>query len=397
MIGCALLLLLTACATSSNLCDGFTNWVEPARADYFPKHRIYPLNEEHRRLVATYQPRLVMHTLGTPPIDFDDYLRGAELVRLQGENINNVAMDALATLSYAEQCGAYIKPARQEVVSRPPYPWYVQVFRDRGPGGEEGWLYLKYNLMFDWSGLALHISRSAQMGVNLFGPKAADRWHRLDVHVAVIIGLDAKRRQRMVTITQHNYARTYLAGPEFDASRPVTVAIAARSNELYLDENQPTKRLERVVRFYDDLPYLISGEDRPRYSAYDEVQGHGAGGTLLATRVVVIPPRHPLASFAGLLAPPKRLFGRIYIGRDGPMGYDYYAPPAAFALPRGAALGYWQPGNKILLRQINPLLVQMRDWRDEASWHALLDVLERNLADDLHHYQELVEEQTQKN
>ena len=397
MIWCVLVLNLTACATSPNLCDGFTNWVEPARADYFPKHRIYPLNEEHLRLVEKYQPRLVMHALGTPPIDFDDYLRGAELVRINGENISNVSMDALASLSYAEQCGAYIKPAQRTVESQPPYPWYAQVFRDWAPGGDEEWLYLKYNLVFDWSGLALHITRSAQAGVNLLGANAAAKWHRLDVHVSVIIGLDAKRRQRMITITQHNYARTYLAGVEFDASEPPTVAIAARSNELYLDENRSDKHLERVVRFYNDLPYLISDEDRPRYSAYDEVQGLKAGGTPLPTRLVIITPEHPLASFAGLLAPPKRLFGRIYIGRDGPMGYDYYAPPSSFALPRGAALGYWQPGNKILLNQLEPLLTQMRDFRDEEGQNALLDALERNLADDMRNYQGLVEEQIKKN
>ncbi len=397
------LLFLSSCATSSNLCEGFTDWVEPTRAEYFPKHRVYPLNAEHRRLALRYQPRLVMHPQGTPPIDFADYLKDAELVAYgnddgddSGESLN---IGRLKRMSYEEQCQTYIKAKSDTVVSRPPYPWYVQVFADEGPGGESDWLYLKYNIVFDWSGLAQHISPSAKVGVRFLGA-TPDKWHRLDVHTAVVIGLDDKRRQRLITISQHNYARTYLAGPEFDAGQPVTIAIALRSNEPYLDKSGGTngKQLERVVRFYNDLPYLITGENRPRYSGHDEIAGVNSGGVPLEMRLEFISPDYPLASYAGLLAPPQRLFGSIYIGRDGPMGYDYFAPPSAFKMPRGASLGYWQPGNRLLLEELQPVMERMKSFRsEEDTWNSLLDILERNLAEDLLNYLGLVAEQTKIN
>ena len=52
---------------------------------------------------------------------------------------------------------------------------------------------------------------------------------------------------------------------------------------------------------------------------------------------------YPLADFAGLFAPPRRLMG-FYIGRDGPPGYSYYALPAYIPLVDFAARGAGVPG-----------------------------------------------------
>ena len=370
-------LLLIGCANIPNLCDGFTSVVEPARAAYFATNRIYPLPADIYALAAKYKPRLVIHPDGQKPIDFADYLANANLLG-PAKKTNRPIAD-IAQLSYDEQCHSYIEPSRDPVISQPPYPWYLQAFRDQAPGDpSRQWTYLKFNLVFDWSGLGVDLGGLAQVGVTLLGGSAA-RWHRLDIHTAVVIAIDERGYQRAIAINQHNYVRTYLGGKDFVMTEPATVVAAFRTNELYLDSQKDTAEQFPVVRFYDDLLYLIAGEGKPFLLAQDLVVGAQAGGIELPTRLTVIEPQAPLAAFAGLLAPPKRLLGMIYTGRDGPMGYDYYSLPATVPLNRLTALGYWQEGDLALADQLRPLLEGIEFFGDEEEWQPLVQFMEKRI------------------
>lgn len=381
------MLLVAGCSTTNKICGRFTDWVESARAEYFATNRIYDLTPEMQQLARKYKPQLVMHPDGTPPIDFDDYLVGIDLVYAEGKRKGEIEEDVtkarISQMSYADMCQTYLKPAKEEVVSQPPYPWYVQAYRSPSPHDpNEEWLYVKYNVIFDWSGLANKLSSNARAGVNILGADPA-KWHRLDVHTTVVIALDPNRRQRLVTLEQHNYVKTYLGGRDFDPDKPVTIASAYRSNELYLDDGSSTPQEYRVVTFLRHLPYLITGKNRPSYHGRDLVAGQNAGGKPLDTRVVFIEPDAPLSAYAGLLAPTKLLFGSIYVGRDGPMGYDYYAPPNAFKMEKLVALGYWQHGDEQLANELASIIKQGKGWRDTDTLDNMIETMRARLVRDL--------------
>lgn len=100
----------------------------------------------------------------------------------------------------------------------------------------------------------------------------------------------------------------------------------------------------------------------------------GLRGKEIPLEPVFIVPGHPLADYAGLLAPPDRFWG-MYIGRDGPPGYNYYAPPDYISLADFAAMGYWRAGDMVLLDEIYPLLGDMRN----TNWRAIVRVMKRRL------------------
>jgi hypothetical protein len=67
----------------------------------------------------------------------------------------------------------------------------------------------------------------------------------------------------------------------------------------------------------------------------------------------------------------------MYTGRDGPPGYNYYAPPAYISLVNFAAMGYWQAGDLELLKEITPFIDDLRN----TDWRAIVQVMRGRLAD----------------
>ncbi len=74
------------------------------------------------------------------------------------------------------------------------------------------------------------------------------------------------------------------------------------------------------------------------------------------------------------MAPPRRLLG-MYIGRDGPPGYNYYAPPEFLAFPDFVAMGYWKAGDIALLNKIEPLMLGLED----SDWVGILGIMRQRL------------------
>ena len=369
--------LLPGCGPniSTSECDPFVAWVASAKDTYIKTHQIYPVPEALQALAVRYMPRLWVHPESWRPISFEDYLAQSKLLRRSNGKvlIESPSVEAIAALSQEDQCNAYLEA--DDVVPNSPAPFYIQVFQDRSPANPlETWTYIKYNPMFDWSGLAKQLSWVSRLGA-FFTGGGKDRWHRLDIHTSAILAFDSQYRLRMLTLAQHNHQQTYLPGKDFPADQPPMLVAALRSNELYLDGGESTPVEHRVVPFFTKVAFLIDPKRKPWLWAIDVTYGRHAGGEEVSLSPVFLEPKHPLADFAGLLAPPRRLFG-MYIGRDGPPGYNYYALPPFIPMPDFAAIGFWQEGNLDLLAEISPLLKGFED----TDWEELVRIMRHHLS-----------------
>ena len=362
-------------------CDPFVSWTAPAKDAYQKKHRIYPVPATIKALAYRYMPRLWVHPQSWQPIAFANYLAQSKLMGITHKRIlkTRPSVQDLSVLSFNHQCSTYLEST--EIKPQFPAPVYIQVFWDKNPADPtEKWTFIKYNLIFDWSGLAQKINWLSQLGVFLYGGDA-NRWHRLDVHTAAILAFDTHQRFRLLTLAQHNHQHTYFPGVDFPAVEKPLLVAAFRSNELYLDQGENIPAAHRVVPFFTEVAYLIDPDKKPLLSAIDITYGRNAGGKEIPLQPIFIVPQHPLADYAGLLAPPKRIFG-IYTGRDGPPGYNYYAPPAYISLADFAAMGYWKAGDRELLKEISPFIKDNRN----TDWPSIVQVMRRRLAKAILHH-----------
>jgi len=365
----------TTCSAAD--CDEFVSWVAPAKNAYQKTHRSYPVPEIYEDLAVRYMPRIWVHPQSWQPIDFDDYLAKSRLVRQSDRKVLLAApsVQDMTALDYEEQCAVHLEA--EEVLPRNPAPIYIQVFRDENPADATNqWTYIKYNLVFDWSGLAAKISWLSRLGAWLSGGDLG-RWHRLDIHLAAILAFDAARQLRMLTLAQHNHQQTFLAGIDFPQYQKPLLVAAARSNELYLDDGGMLPSAHRVVPFFTDVAYLVDPDEKPMFWAIDITYGRNAGGKEIRLNPVFIEPGHPLADFAGLLAPPRRLLG-MYIGRDGPPGYNYYALPAYIPLVDFAAMGFWHAGDTQLLQQLKSFIGDKNDMY-ATDWNGMVKLMRKRL------------------
>ncbi|MGD9052488.1 MAG: hypothetical protein PVG17_11595, partial [Desulfobacterales bacterium] len=131
------------------------------------------------------------------------------------------------------------------------------------------------------------------------------------------------------------------------------------------------------------VAFLIDPDQKPRFWAKDITYGRNAGGREVMLRPVFIKPGHPLADFAGLLGPPRRLLGR-YIGRDGPPGFNFYAPPAYVSMVNYTSMGFWREGDHDLLRALTPLIGDADDFQD-INWKAMVKLMRERLAQAILH------------
>ena len=325
-------------------CDRFVSAVGASVDRYQAAHRVDPEDEETLELALRFIPRLWVFPGSAHPIDFEEYLDRATLRSQEtGQVIAGAPIaDKLTRLSREEQCDSYLESP--EISSAKPAPVYIQAFADEGPDGSPGWIYLKYTYVFDWSGLASRRGLITHVASALSGGDA-HRWHRLDVHTSAILALDASRGLRTVTLQQHNNKRTYVTGIDFDPADGVHLSAARVTNELYLDSGSSEAQSRRAVPSFLQWPYLIRASEGSMLWQMDEFVGRNAGAEEVSTRAVFSSRDAPLATFAGLLAPPRRILG-FYVGRDGPPGYDFTGTPE---MPRAVVIGYWQEEDETLL------------------------------------------------
>ncbi len=359
-------------------CDEFVSMVDSTMKEYFQRTRVYPVPADIQQLAEDNIPRLWVHPESWQPIEFSDYLNHAVLKKTgeQGVIASKMSVDSLSALSTHQECGHYFESP--DVPAANPAPVYIQIFRDVSPVDSSAeWTYIKYNFVFDWSGLAEKISPVSRAGVFLL-PGNLDKWHRLDVHTCAILGFDENRNLQVLALAQHNHQKTYLAGTDFPADKPVNLVAAIRSNELYLDTGSPEPVRHRVVTFFNDVAFLIDSTQKPVLWAQDVTYGRNAGAVEIQLEAEFLQSGHPLADFAGLLAPPKRFLG-MYIGRDGPPGYNYYAPPQYLQIPNLMTMGAWDSGELDLLAKLEPYLAGFRD----TNWDAILEIMQHHFGEKL--------------
>ncbi|MCG8453472.1 MAG: hypothetical protein MI717_09865 [Spirochaetales bacterium] len=350
--------------------------VRETKDSYIANHQIYPVPQELQDRAQQFLPELHVAPESGAPISFDDYLQGAKLMRKKEVLAETVSAESLSQLSPEEECGTHLDNP-EDVPSPEIAPYYVQVFEDQSPDlREENWIYLRYIPVFDWSGLAPKRSFLARIGVGLTGGKS-ERWHRLDVHTCAILGFNPEGEFKTLTLAQHNHQKTYIAGIDFPSEQAPQLVAAFQSNELYLDEGESEEVAHRVVPFFSGVDYLIDGKRKPALWAEDVTVGRNAGGLPVAMTLEFPFPNHPLLDFAGLLAPPKRILG-LYVGRDGPPGSNYFAPPSFLSMPDFVAMGYWQEGDEELLNQLKPMLKGLR-----SDWEGMEDILRQRIREAL--------------
>lgn len=372
---CLTTLVLPAELSADDECDMFVAMVDSAMNDYFSRTRVYPVPADLQQLAVDNIPRLWVHPESWQPINFDEYLEQAVLKKNgeRGVITSNISVDSLSALSKHRECGHYFESP--EIPASNPAPVYIQLFQDVSPVDSSAvWTYIKYNLVFDWSGLAEKISPVSRAGVFLL-PGNLEKWHRLDVHTCAILAFDENRKLKVVTLAQHNHQKTYIAEKDFPDDAPVNLVAAVRSNELYLDRGSPDPVRHRVVTFFNDVAFLIDSTQKPVLWAEDVTYGRNAGAVEITLKPEFLQTGHPLADFAGLLAPPKRFLG-MYIGRDGPPGYNYYAPPQYLQIPNLMAMGAWKSGEMDLLAKIEPHLSGFSD----TNWNAILKIMKNQFS-----------------
>ncbi|MBD3274716.1 MAG: hypothetical protein GF372_05360, partial [Candidatus Marinimicrobia bacterium] len=194
-IAAVIVLCLTTCILPADLaaeneCDMFVAMVDSAMNDYFSRTRVYPVPAELQQFAADNIPKLWVHPESWQPIDFSRYLEQAVLKKTgeRGVIASKISVDSLSALSTHRECGHYFESP--DVPAANPAPVYIQVFRDVSPVDSSAeWTYIKYNFVFDWSGLAEKISPVSRAGVFLL-PGNLEKWHRLDVHTCAILGFD---------------------------------------------------------------------------------------------------------------------------------------------------------------------------------------------------------------
>ena len=363
---------LLLASTSQADCDGFIRFSAASLDSYQAEHRIFPIPEDVQHMATKHLPSLWVHPDSYRPIDFDAYLSEASLHKVSGRGAIARAAEirpAIGAMSREEQCATYLKSPEQPAAEIAPV--YVQAYADHGPNREPGWLYLKYTWVFDWSGLAEQRGWVSRIGAVLTGGNV-NRWHRLDVHTSATLGLDANRTPRTLSLQQHNNKRTYVAGLDFPHGEPIHLAAAFNTNELYLDTGTSDKQTRRAVATFLQWAHLIDEQHKTLMWQRDEFVGRNAGGEQIRQQVVFIEPTHPLAAYAGLLAPKRRVFG-LYVGRDGPPGYDY---DGVSSFPEAAIIGFWRENDTELL----PILAEHLHGFSDTNWAAITDYLRPKLS-----------------
>ncbi len=114
--------------------------------------------------------------------------------------------------------------------------------------GETGLIFLKYTLVFPYSGLPSATSQLKLAGSNIIGDPLA--WHELDIHGAIHVVLEEETMTPVgIILAQHNHHRVHVVNDdlEWPADNQVSIAFGKYSNEPYLADLNGDSRIERTV------------------------------------------------------------------------------------------------------------------------------------------------------
>lgn len=294
-------------------------------------------NDRVRELLEKHQPIIYVHKDSYKPLDFYKRLLPETVLKKSGyfdrtveKNVTDELLDKYARkpLYYLDYQVDYRESLKSEPETVPIYGRaYKSMFMDKEL------IFLKYNVVFPYSGLPEDIAWWKTVGSHIMGtPKA---WHELDIHGAIHIALYDEKPVALI-LAQHNHHRTYLIDDE-----PVEIAFAKYSNEPYLIGES---RLERTVGNPLDMSFLIGLDDQiPLTGGYDYIPSKEESFKIEGY-IQMLPLDDPLYRATMSLGDRHKILGifnTFYM--EGPPGMDYYTMPDLLDLSNLMAFWYINP------------------------------------------------------
>ncbi|WP_432662171.1 hypothetical protein R9X47_16550 [Wukongibacter baidiensis] len=291
-----------------------------------------------RELLERFKPRIFIAKGSYIPMNFyNDYLPNTTLKKsgkIDKTISDEVSRDKLFEISKSSEFyldyGVDYKKALEFNENDVDPTVYGRIYRSSIGEGEDSikLLFLKYNLVYPYSGLPEKTSSIKKLGSKIIGNPLA--WHELDIHGAVHIVLREDDLTPLgVILAQHNHHRVYLTDRDFDwpEDSRVEIAISKYSNEPYLAFGG--ERNERVIGNPMKIEYLFGVSDKqPLTGGMDYIPDIKDGAVEVECRLELLPLDDPLYTSAMGLGDRKKLAGfyRLWY-LDGPPGIDYYTMP----------------------------------------------------------------------
>lgn len=311
--------------------DMFSSMIDATEVDMISVEQ----SDVTQALLEQFKPNVYIHKESYKPLDFyNSYLRDTFLKKSGyfDKTVNkDVTKELLDTyhrqpLYYLDYQVKYIESLKAvpEMV-----PIYGRVYKSKLKDQEL--TFLKYNLVFPYSGLPENVAWYKKLGSHLLGqPKA---WHELDIHGAIHVVLHEEAVVAVV-LAQHNHHKTYLV------DEVPNITFSKYSNEPYLtlDGNH---RLERTVGNPLDMDFLLGVTDKvPLTGGYDDIPSV-EDSFLLESYVELLPLDDPLYTSTMSLGDRAKILGifnTFYM--EGPPGIDYYTLPQLLDLSHLMAFWY---------------------------------------------------------
>jgi len=302
-----------------------------------------PQNEYSRKLLEEYKPKIYVHKDSYRPVDFyEDYVLNTVVKNKDGEIIKK-APTKEELIELAKERGNYLdlatsneKYLNREVEVTPKI--YGRIYRDKI--GEKSYLFLKYNMVFPYSGLPASTSKAKLLASKLIGnPKA---WHELDIHGAYHIILEEDSLEPVgILLNQHNYHKSYILGKDVNLpkDKKMEIAVAKYSNEPYL-WNRKSEEVRTSGTAFEKLEYLYGRTNRGGFNSGKDYLGSEEEMEKVEVKLETLSSDDLIYTSSMLLGDKKKIFGLIetfYLA--GPPGMDYYTHPEMKDL--GKLFSFW--------------------------------------------------------
>lgn len=199
-----------------------------------------------------------------------------------------------------------------------------------GEGSSKDLIFLKYSLVFPYSGLPQGTPGYKKLSARLIGNPLA--WHELDIHGAVHIVLDGDSKEPLgVILAQHNHHQVLLKDIDFKwpKDHSVDITFATYSNEPYMSHSNDQAKYHRVISTPSNPDYLLGITDRQPLTGGTDTVAAASNVIELKTPLVLLPLDDPLYTAHMSLGDRRKILGlfrTFYI--EGPPGINYYAMPA---------------------------------------------------------------------
>ena len=363
--------------------------------EYPDRMRKWAQNEPlTKALLETYKPRIFVAPSSYLPINFyNDYLPNCVVreVSKPGEVLfENVDRDLLKEIQFRPSLYLDYQLSPEEALKlkvREVTPTvYGRIYTDtiKSEGREMTLVFLKYSLIFPYSGLPAEIRYWKRLASRIIGdPKG---WHELDIHGAIHVILAAHDLRPLgVLLAQHNHHRVFLRNKDFKwpEDNRIAISVSQYSNEPYLLPTEDGIRLERTVANPMKIEYLFGVSDEaPLGSGLDKVYSEKIGSREISIKLELLPSDDPLYTAWISLGDRTKIFGiwETWYMR-GPPGIDFYTFGPLKNLGDLTAFWFIQAQDRHLFELLRENLRSFSD----SDFRPILTYQKRKLLGELHH------------